>query len=53
MRPWVRAILKVVVMATTMCSGIIVAKYDVPVWDEGHEEGRDIKQNRQALNRAA
>ena len=29
MRPWLRTVLKVVVMGTTMCSGIIVATYDV------------------------
>ena len=41
MKPWLRIVLKVVVMGATMCSGIIVAKYDdIPVGDEGHEGGR-------------
>jgi len=53
MRPWLRAVLKVAIMAATMCSGIIVAKYDVTVGDEGHEGGRDIRQNQQDLGRAA
>jgi len=53
MRPWLRTILKFVVMGATMCSGIIVAKYDVREGDEGHEGGRDIRQNQQDLDRAA
>jgi hypothetical protein len=38
MRPWLETLLKVVVMAATMCSGIIVAKYDGPVWGKGMKE---------------
>jgi len=53
MRPWLQTILKVVVMGVTMCSGIIVAKYDVREGDEGHEGGRDMRQTRQDLDRAA
>ena len=37
-RPWLETALKVVVMAATMCSGIIVAKYDGPVWGKGMKE---------------
>ena len=53
MRPLWRAVLKVAIMVATMCSGIIVAKYDVPVGDEGLEGGRDMRQNQQNLDRAA
>ena len=52
-RPWLQAILKIVVMASTMCSGIIVAKYDVPIGDKGHEGGKGTKQSQQDLDRAA
>ena len=52
-RPWLRAILKVVVMAATMCSGIIVAKYDVPIGDEGRQGGQGTQQPQQDLDRAA
>ena len=53
MRPWLETVLKVVVMGATMCSGIIVAKYDVPMEDEGYEEGRGTRQSQQKLYRAA
>jgi hypothetical protein len=53
MRHWLETVLKVVVMAATMCSGIIVPKYDVPVGDEGHEGGRGIRQDQRGLDRAA
>jgi len=53
MRPLWRAVLKVVVMATTMCSGIKLAAHDAPVGDEGHEGERDRKQDPQDLDRAA
>ncbi len=53
MRPWLETVLKVVVMGATMCSGIIVAKYDVSMGDEGHEEGRGTRQSQQKLDRAA
>lgn len=53
MRPWLETVLKVVVMGATMCSGIIVAKYDVPMGDEGQEEGRGTRQSQQELDRAA
>ena len=52
-RPWLKAILKVVVLVSTMCSGIIVAKNDVPIGDEGHEGGRGTQQPQQDLDRAA
>jgi hypothetical protein len=53
MRPWLRTILKGVAMGATMCSGIIVATYDVPMEDEGHDGGRDTRQTQQGLHRAA
>ncbi len=53
MRPWLETVLKVVVMGATMCSGIIVAKYDVRIGDEGHERGRGTRQSHQELDRAA
>jgi hypothetical protein len=53
MRPWLETVLKVVVMGATMCSGIIVAKYDVPIGDEGYEGGRGTRQSQQELDRAA
>jgi hypothetical protein len=53
MRPWLEIVLKVVVMAATMCSGIIVAKNQGPAWEEGHEVGRGIRQDQQGLTRAA
>jgi len=52
-RPWLQAILKVVVMASTMCSGITVARYDVPRGDEGYEGWRGTQQPQQDLDRAA
>jgi hypothetical protein len=53
MRPWLEALLKVVVMAATMCSGIIVAKSDGPARDESHEGGRGMRQEQRGLDRAA
>lgn len=53
MRPWLVTVLKVVVKGVTMCSGITVAKYDVPMGDEGHEGGRGTRQSQQKLDRAA
>ena len=53
MRPWLETILKVVVLGLTMCGGIIVAKSDVPMGDEGHEEGWGTRQSQQELDRAA
>ena len=43
MRLWLETVLKVVVTGLTMCSGIIVVKNDVPMGDEGHEEGRGTR----------
>ena len=53
MRPWLEIVLKVVVMATTMYSGIAVAQYNVPIGDEEHEGGRGIRQDQRGLGRAA
>lgn len=52
-RDWLETVLKVVVMGATMCSGIIVAKYDMPKEDDGHEGGRVTRQSQQELDRAA
>jgi hypothetical protein len=51
--PWLRIVLKVVIMAATMCSGIIVVKCGVRVGEQGHGGKRDIRQDRQGLGRAA
>jgi hypothetical protein len=53
MRPLWGAVLKVVVMATTMCSGIKLAVYHESSEDEGHEGERDRRPYLQDLNRAA
>jgi hypothetical protein len=53
MRPWWRAVLNVVVMAMTMCSGIKLAAYDASAGNEGHEGERDRRQDPQDLDRAA
>ena len=54
MRHWLSTVFKVVVMAATMCSGIIVAKYDVLVGDERHDGGgRGPRQSQYALDQAA
>lgn len=53
MRPWLETVLKVVVMGMTMCSGINVPKYDVPLGDEGPEEGRGTLSPNRRLDRAA
>jgi hypothetical protein len=39
--------------AAVLCSGIIVAKYDGPLGDEGHERGQGIRPPQQELDRAA
>lgn len=51
--PWLRIVLKVVIMAATMCSGIIIVKHGVRVEDQGHGGRRDIRQDRQGLDLAA
>jgi hypothetical protein len=53
MRHWLEPVLKVVVMGATMCSGIIVVKYDVPIGDKGHDGRRGIRQDQWGLDRAA
>ena len=52
-RPLWLAVLKVVVMATTMCSGIKIPVYGAPVGDQGHEGDRELIQYLQDLDRAA
>ena len=51
-RPWLRTVLKIVIMAATMCSGVVVARADLVGGDEGQGQ-RDKRQDRQDLNRAA
>lgn len=51
--PWFETVLKVVLMGATVCSGIIVARYDVPIGGEGHKGGRGTRQSQQELDRAA
>ena len=51
---WLETVFKVVVMGATMCSGIIVAKYDGPVGDEGpRREGGVLGRINRGLDRAA
>ena len=51
-RPWSRIVFKVVIMAATMCSGVVVARADLLGGDEGQGQ-RDKRQDRQDLDRAA
>ena len=44
--PWSRAVLKVVIMAATLCSGVAVVRYDVLTGDKGLSQ-RDGGQNLQ------
>ena len=53
MKPLWRTVLKVVVMATTLCSGIKPAVNSGSVGDKGHEGERDLRQYRKDLDRAA
>ena len=41
-RPLLETVLKVVVMAATICSGMVVAKHDVHIGDEGHKGERGV-----------
>lgn len=52
MRHGLRAVLKVVVIAATMCSGLVVAKTTGQCGEERHEGGQGIKQ-KQGMGRAA
>ena len=53
MRHWLGTVFKVVVMAATVCSGIVVAQYDAPSGDEEHEGGWGMRQDQRGLDRAA
>ena len=54
MRPLLETVLKVVVMAATMCSGLVVARYNMRIGeDKGHEGGLGSKQDQRDLDRAA
>ena len=52
-RPWLRIALKVVIMAATMCSGVIIVKYGLRAGEQGHGGRGDIRQDRQGLDQAA
>lgn len=52
MRPWSRTVLKVVIMAATVCSGVAVARYDLLVGDEGPGQW-DSKRDRRDLGPTA
>ena len=53
MRPWLETILKVVVMGATMCSGIKVPTYAMPVGNKGHQGKRGTRQDQRGLEHAA
>ena len=46
--PWSRTVLKVVITAATLCSGVAVVRYDLLMGDEGLGQ-RDSRQNLQGL----
>ena len=52
-RPLLEAVTKMVVMAATVCSGLVVAQYDGPLGNGGHEEGQGMRQDQRGLDRAA
>jgi len=52
-RRWWHTVLKVVVMAVTMCSGIRVAQDDWLAGYQGYKRRRAIRQSRQDLDPAA
>ena len=53
MRPWLRAVLKVVIMAATMSCGVAVPRYDDLLWGDHGQRERDLRKDRQDLDRAA
>jgi hypothetical protein len=53
MRSWLRAVLKVVIMAATMSCGVPVPRHDDLLWGDQRQRERDIRKDRQDLNRAA
>ena len=53
MRPFLETVLKLVVMAATMCSGIVVDKSDVRIGDEVRKGERGVRQGQRGLDRAA
>jgi hypothetical protein len=53
-RHLLETVLKVVVMVATMCSGVVVAKYDVRIGeDKGHKGEQGVRQDQRGLDRAA
>jgi hypothetical protein len=52
MRPWLRAVLKVAVIAATMCSGLVVDKTTGQYGEERHAGGQGSK-HKQGMDRAA
>lgn len=53
MGPWLRAVLKVVIMAATMSCGVAVPMHDDFLWGDTGRRERDIRKDRQDLDRAA
>ena len=44
LRHSLETVLKVVVMGATMCSGLKVPSYDMPVWNKGRQGKRGTRQ---------
>ena len=44
--PWSRTVVKIIVMAATLCSGVAIVRYDVLTGDKGLSQ-RDSGQNLQ------
>lgn len=53
MRPWLRAVLNVVIMAATMSCGVAAPRHDDLLWGNTGQRERDIRKDRQDLDRAA
>jgi len=51
-RPWSHIVFKVVIMATTMCSGVTVVRYNL-FWANKGQRERDIRKDPKDLDLAA
>ena len=51
-RPWSRTVLKVVIMAATMCGGVVVAENNLLEGDEGQGQ-RDMRRDQKPLEQTA
>ena len=51
-RPWQRTVLKGVIMAATMCSGVAVPRHDLLEGDEGQGQ-RDMRRDQKPLEQTA